>query len=140
MAGRRLARPRRVAQAHAEGAATVLALIPALLVWTRRVPLQWDGIGRRLALHLLGSVVFSLVHVAGMVALRKLAYGMQGADYDFGVWPTELFYEYLKDVRSYAVIVAVIERPEGFGHCPHLDDPEALAARIAAFARTVSRG
>ena len=30
---------------------------------------------------------------------------------------------------------AVIERPEGFGHCPHTDDPGALAARVAAFAR-----
>ena len=30
---------------------------------------------------------------------------------------------------------AVIERPEGFGHCPHLDSPGALAKRIVAFAR-----
>lgn len=31
---------------------------------------------------------------------------------------------------------AVIERPEGFGHCPHFDAPRELAARIVAFART----
>ena len=30
---------------------------------------------------------------------------------------------------------AVIERPEGFGHCPHADAPAALAARIAEFVR-----
>ena len=30
---------------------------------------------------------------------------------------------------------AVIERPEGFGHCPHTDAPAALAARIAEFVR-----
>jgi len=30
---------------------------------------------------------------------------------------------------------AVIERPEGFGHCPHVDAPRELAARIVAFAR-----
>ncbi len=87
----------------------VLALIPALLVWTRRVPLQWDGIGRRLALHLLGSVVFSLVHVAGMVALRKLAYAALGGHYDFGDWPRELVYEYLKDVRGYVMLISTIE-------------------------------
>jgi len=34
---------------------------------------------------------------------------------------------------------AVIERPVGFGHCPHADAPDALAARIAAFARGATR-
>jgi pimeloyl-ACP methyl ester carboxylesterase len=29
---------------------------------------------------------------------------------------------------------AVIEEPEGFGHCPHLDDPVRLAARLVEFA------
>jgi pimeloyl-ACP methyl ester carboxylesterase len=29
---------------------------------------------------------------------------------------------------------ATIEEPEGFGHCPHLDDPDALAERMVAFA------
>jgi len=28
---------------------------------------------------------------------------------------------------------AVIEEPDGIGHCPHLDDPARVAARIAAF-------
>ena len=30
---------------------------------------------------------------------------------------------------------AVIERPEGWGHCPHFDQPGPLAERIAAFLR-----
>lgn len=30
---------------------------------------------------------------------------------------------------------AVIERPDGFGHCPHFDAPAALAQRIVRFAR-----
>jgi pimeloyl-ACP methyl ester carboxylesterase len=30
---------------------------------------------------------------------------------------------------------ARVERPSGFGHCPHFDDPAALAARVVAFAR-----
>jgi pimeloyl-ACP methyl ester carboxylesterase len=29
---------------------------------------------------------------------------------------------------------AVIEEPEGFGHCPHIDDPARLAARLVEFA------
>jgi pimeloyl-ACP methyl ester carboxylesterase len=33
---------------------------------------------------------------------------------------------------------AVIEEPDGFGHCPHMDNPPRLAARIVEFARTVN--
>jgi len=33
---------------------------------------------------------------------------------------------------------AVIEEPAGFGHCPHLDDPARLAARLVEFATTSS--
>lgn len=87
----------------------VLALIPAVVWYSRRNPLHWDTLGRSLPMHLLGSVVFCLLHVAGMVALRKLVYAWQGGHYDFGDWPRELFYEYLKDVRGYASLVATIE-------------------------------
>ncbi len=88
---------------------TILLLIPALAWFTRRHPLHWDTLRRNLPLHVLGSVVFSLAHVLGMVAMRKLAYATQGMDYDFGVWPRELLYEYLKDVRGYAMIVSIME-------------------------------
>jgi pimeloyl-ACP methyl ester carboxylesterase len=30
---------------------------------------------------------------------------------------------------------AIVEEPEGLGHCPHFDDPVALSERIARFAR-----
>jgi pimeloyl-ACP methyl ester carboxylesterase len=32
---------------------------------------------------------------------------------------------------------AVVERPEGFGHCPHVDAPRAVAERVVRFARSV---
>jgi pimeloyl-ACP methyl ester carboxylesterase len=32
---------------------------------------------------------------------------------------------------------AVIEEPPGFGHCPHMDNPPRLAARIVEFAKTL---
>lgn len=88
---------------------TILALVPALVWFTRRYPLHLDTWGRHLPMHLLGSVVFSLVHVIGMVTLREAAYAVQGQDYDFGHWPRELIYEYLKDVRGYVMIVSIIE-------------------------------
>jgi len=87
----------------------ILALVPALVWFTRRYPLHWGAWRRHLPWHVLGSVVFSLVHVVGMVALRKLAYAAEGGAYHFGHWPTELLYEYLKDVRAYALFVAFIE-------------------------------
>ncbi len=87
----------------------MLALVPLVVWYSRRVPLHLDNWRRALPLHLLGSVAWSILHVAGMVTLRKLAYAMQGDHYDFGNWLQEFGYEYLKDIRSYAGMVVTIE-------------------------------
>jgi hypothetical protein len=86
-----------------------LALIPAVAWLTRRVPLHLDTWRRALRWHLLGSVAWSMLHVGGMVALRKLAYATQGAHYSFAPWLQQFGYEYLKDVRTYLMLVLVIE-------------------------------
>lgn len=86
-----------------------LLLVPPLVWFTRRFPFHWDGLRQQVSRHLLASVVFSIVHVAGMVGLRKLAYATQGMVYDFGPLTVELTYEYLKDVRTYVGMVATIE-------------------------------
>ncbi len=87
----------------------MLALVPAVVWYTRRVPVHLDTWRRALLLHLLGSVAWSLLHVVGMVALRKLVYAMQGTHYEFGNWLHEFGYEYIKDLRSYAGTVVTIE-------------------------------
>ena len=84
-------------------------LFPLIARLVERFPTHWQNWHRRLPLHLGASVAVALVHVAGMVGLRILAYRWQGGDYDFGPWPRELLYEYLKDVRSYAWIVLMVE-------------------------------
>ena len=84
----------------------VLLLIPAIVAWNRRFPLHWDTLRRHLPWHLAGSVVFSVVHVAGMVAARTVVYGLAGEPYDYGPWLGGWLYEYLKDVRAYMLIVA----------------------------------
>jgi DNA-binding LytR/AlgR family response regulator len=56
----------------------------------------------------LASLAFCLLHVTAMVGLRHLAYAWQGAHYDFGFWPRELLYEYLKDWRTYAGILLIV--------------------------------
>lgn len=88
--------------------AVLLALIPAIVAWTRRFPLHWDTLARHLPWHLLGSVLFSLAHVAGMVALRHALHAAAGQAYGFGPFWSEWGYEYLKDVRAYAAIVGGI--------------------------------
>jgi hypothetical protein len=90
-------------------AATMLALVPALVAFTRRVPLHWDDWRRPLAWHVLASIVFCLLHVFGMVLIREVVYAWHGSEYDFGAWPRQLAYEYLKDVRTYVAMVVMIE-------------------------------
>ncbi|WP_243038659.1 LytTR family DNA-binding domain-containing protein [Dyella sedimenti] len=86
----------------------MLALVPLVVVATRRWPVRLDTWRRNLKVHLLLTVPFCLVHVLGMVGLRTLAYLALGSHYDFGDWPVELFYEYLKDFRTYALFIALI--------------------------------
>ncbi|KFN51168.1 LytTR family DNA-binding domain-containing protein [Arenimonas composti] len=89
-------------------ALTFLALVPALVWFTRRFPLDRERWRRHLVLYAAASVVFSLGHVLGMVGLRELAYAWGGGDYDFGPWGRQFLYEYVKDVRTFVSMVAVI--------------------------------
>ncbi len=89
--------------------AWLLILLPAIAWFTRRFPLHWDNWRQRMPWYLLASVVVSLMHVTAMVALRMLVYRWQGMDYEFGPLGREFLYEYLKDIRSFATIVALME-------------------------------
>jgi hypothetical protein len=86
----------------------LLALVPAVLAFEKAVPLEWGSLRRNLPRHLFASVAFSVLHVLAMVALRKGVYAAMGSSYDFGSWPRELFYEYLKDFRTYAGILTTV--------------------------------
>ena len=86
----------------------LLALVPLVIAFEKRVPLEFGSLRRNLPRHLLASVLFCVLHVLGMVGIRKAVYAAMGASYDFGPWPRELFYEYLKDVRTYAGMLATL--------------------------------
>lgn len=92
---------------EASSAILGVLLLPLLLALCRRWPLHLDTWRRRLPLYALASVAWLLLHVSGMVLLRKLAYAAMGSHYDFGDWPRQLAYEYLKDARTFAAIVLV---------------------------------
>ncbi|MGY0632953.1 LytTR family DNA-binding domain-containing protein [Luteimonas sp. A478] len=89
-----------------EGSSALVALllVPPLLWLCERWPLHADTWLRRLPGYALASVAWSLLHVAGMVALRHLGYALMGDSYSFD-WQLGLPYEYLKDVQTFALIV-----------------------------------
>lgn len=88
-------------------AIVMLGLVPLVLLCDRRFPLRRDAIWPNLAMHFLCTVPFSAIHVLGMVGLRKLFYGWADSVYTFGDLQVEMIYEYLKDLRSYFVILAL---------------------------------
>lgn len=83
-------------------------LIPLIFAWERRHPLRWNTLPGSLGWHVAASMAFCAAHVGLMLAMRYPAYALAGLDYRFGDWPTRLVYEYLKDVRSYALILVAV--------------------------------
>ena len=87
-----------------------LVLLVPLVAWlSGRLPLHMDNWRRRLPWYLLASLPLSAMHVLLMVGLRVLAYRALGHGYDFGDWGREFLYEYLKDVRTLAIILISVE-------------------------------
>lgn len=110
-----------------------LAWIPLLAV--RHLPLS----GRRWPLHLAGhfglTIIFSVAHVALMVALRQLLYALAGESYELGDGWDPWLYEYRKDVISYALYAGTFWLTARLvGETPaRAAEPEAERATPAAF-------
>jgi hypothetical protein len=89
--------------------AMILALVPGIAWLYQRAPITARTWRWALPLHLAVTPVFSLVHVGGMVLLRKLGYALMHAHYDFGAWWPDWFYEYRKDLVAYALILGGLQ-------------------------------
>ena len=114
-----------------EGSSAVVSilLLPAVFGLCARWPLHADTWRRRWPLYVAASLLWSLVHVVGMVLLRKLGYALLGLHYDFGGWARGFAYEYLKDARTFAMVVVVDHGYRWFwrrlqGEARLLDPPE----------------
>jgi hypothetical protein len=83
-------------------------LIPVIVALERRWPLNWRTLRRNLPVHLAGSVGFCVAHLVLMVLLRKAIYQAMDTSYVIENWPRAFFYEYLKDVRTYLLILVAI--------------------------------
>ncbi len=79
----------------------IFAIPAAMAYWTIRTrPRWWVAVPA----HLLAVFVYSVLHVSGFVALRRLAYAVLLHDhYRFGPLSTEFPYEFRKDMMAYGL-------------------------------------
>jgi DNA-binding LytR/AlgR family response regulator len=79
----------------------IFAIPAAVALWTTRTSPRW---WRAAPVHLVAVLAYSVLHVAGFVALRKAAYfGLLHRPYDFGPLSTEFPYEFRKDLMAYGL-------------------------------------
>jgi len=86
----------------------IFTLVPFIVRFERRFRLDAHPRWRIAAAHLCAALLFSALHIAGMVALREGAYAIAGQYYDYGNLPVRAFYELQKDLLTYLVILGVI--------------------------------
>lgn len=138
---------------EASSIAMSLALLPFLLAACRRWPIRLENWKTRLPLYFAASIAWTLLHVAGMVALRQAIHAALGGRYDYGPWLGGLLYEYGKDLQTFFLIVVVAQSfawyarlRQGEAHALSLPDegvpavPEAASERPQRFiVRKLSR-
>lgn len=102
--------PSKYAVYEISSVAVIIALFPAIGWAVSRATPGQHGWGYVIGAHALASVAFSLVHVAAMVAIRKIVFlTAYGHPYIFtDNIARELIYEYRKDALTYALIVFFI--------------------------------
>jgi two-component system, LytTR family, sensor kinase len=86
----------------------IFALIPLVVRFEAHFRLDAHPRWRIAIVHVGGALIFSALHVAGMLLLRKLAYAFVGQHYAFDSLPIQAFYELQKDFITYASILVVI--------------------------------
>ncbi len=88
----------------------VALLIPLIIAFDRRFPLTLGTWRRSAPAHAGFSVVFSLAHVTLFYWMRRVIWPRMpgGEDYYWPDWLAEFGYEYLKDFRTYLLVIALL--------------------------------
>jgi DNA-binding LytR/AlgR family response regulator len=88
----------------------LLLMFPLVLWFDSKVPIRLSNWRRALSAHAAFSVVFSLGHVGLMYAFRQWTWPLfsPGRQYGWEHWPLEFAFEYLKDFRTYLMILALV--------------------------------
>lgn len=124
----------------------IVALAPLVALYERRFPLAPDDWRRALLAHLAGSLVFAMLHVAGMIALRHLVFGgVLGESYRFFDDDplADFIYEYRKDLLPYAVMVFTlslmrsVEEHKREAEAAHADARETGRLTLKSGGRTI---
>ncbi|GAA6138096.1 LytTR family DNA-binding domain-containing protein [Arenicella sp. 4NH20-0111] len=87
----------------------ILILIPLVNWLLNSTWLSWANLIKTIIVLFIGSLVFSVLHVAGMVLIRETVYWLAGSDYRFGAIGFGFLYEYRKDLLTFAVLVSAIQ-------------------------------
>lgn len=113
----------------------LIALMPLVARLERRMPFTADSWLPSLAAYAAGSIVFSALHVVGMVLLRKLVFAaFLGETYSFFEEPfRDLLYEYRKDILPYTAMILVL------GLLRNLEEHRQEAEAAKADARTTGK-
>ena len=94
---------------QATSAIAVLLLVPCVAWWLTRFPLRRDRLVAAAAGHVLGSVLFAVLHYFLMVGMRYAVFLFAGRNYIFSdFWFRNLVIEYQKDIKIYVVTVGII--------------------------------
>ncbi|MBD8528153.1 LytR/AlgR family response regulator transcription factor [Pseudomarimonas arenosa] len=93
---------------EASSTATILLLLPLLLVFDARFSLERDSWRRHVVAHLVATLPFSLAHVGAMYLIRQAVYLVVGETYQWQNWWQQFGYEFLKDFRTYFGLLAII--------------------------------
>jgi signal transduction histidine kinase len=89
-------------------AIVIFAFVPLIIRFERHFRLDSRPRWRVVAAHAAAAFVFSAWHVAGIIALRKMAYAFVGQTYNFGDVAVRFLYELQKDLITYVIILGVI--------------------------------
>jgi two-component sensor histidine kinase len=108
---------------------TFALLTPMVVELALRARPSRIGTPRTVIAHGLGALVFSLLHVGGMVGIRKAVYRWAGARYEFGDVGLALAYELFKDVMTYGLVVGLAC---GFDYYRRYRARELAASRLEA--------
>jgi len=106
----------------------IILLLPACVWLLKKYPFNWSTLTLSLIIYFVSSIIFSVVHVSVMVAIRELVYWTQSLNYDFGNILIEFFYELRKDIWDFISILIVIK---GYGF---------IVSRLQGEARPISVG
>ncbi len=92
----------------------IILLAPLLVATVRSIRRGSAAAARGVALTVAAVIVFSALHMIGMVALRKLLMWVAGGSYDFQFSPSTLIYEFRKDVMTALLIGATLWLYDGY--------------------------